>query len=194
LDVDDVQHPIKGLTVHQCRITEGTLVVGSEVTATIDAQRRGAIARSHTATHMVHKALREELGPQATQRGSEDAPNRLRFDFQWSGAPSADAMNTVEARVNDRLRDNLSVTTKEMKFDDAIALGAMHLFGEKYGDIVRVVTIGQDGWSRELCGGTHVDHVGKIGQVSILSGGIRRNRCASCGCRGGPGGVRIQCP
>jgi alanyl-tRNA synthetase len=169
LDVDDVQHPIKGLTVHQCRITEGTLVVGSEVTATIDAQRRGAIARSHTATHMVHKALREELGPQATQRGSEDAPNRLRFDFQWSGAPSADAMNTVEARVNDRLRDNLSVTTKEMKFDDAIALGAMHLFGEKYGDIVRVVTIGQDGWSRELCGGTHVDHVGKIGQVSILS-------------------------
>ncbi|MFT8988619.1 MAG: alanine--tRNA ligase [Bifidobacterium psychraerophilum] len=169
LDVDDVQHPVKGLTVHQCSITEGTLVVGSEVTATIDPVRRGAIARSHTATHMVHKALREELGPQATQRGSEDAPNRLRFDFQWSGAPSADAMNTVEARVNDRLRDNLSVNTTEMKFDDAIALGAMHLFGEKYGDIVRVVTIGQDGWSRELCGGTHVDHVGKIGQVSILS-------------------------
>ncbi|GAA6123062.1 alanine--tRNA ligase [Bifidobacterium psychraerophilum] len=169
LDVDDVQHPVKGLTVHQCSITEGTLVVGSAVTATIDPVRRGAIARSHTATHMVHKALREELGPQATQRGSEDAPNRLRFDFQWSGAPSADAMNTVEARVNDRLRDNLSVNTTEMKFDDAIALGAMHLFGEKYGDIVRVVTIGQDGWSRELCGGTHVDHVGKIGQVSILS-------------------------
>jgi alanyl-tRNA synthetase len=169
LDVDDVQHPIKGLTVHQCRINEGTLVVGSQVTATIDEHRRGAIARSHTATHMVHKALREELGPQATQRGSEDAPNRLRFDFQFSGAPSNEAMNTVEARVNDRLRDNLSVTTKEMKFDDAIALGAMHLFGEKYGDIVRVVTIGQDGWSRELCGGTHVDHVGKIGQVSILS-------------------------
>lgn len=169
LDVDDVQHPVKGLTVHQCSITEGTLVVGSAVTATIDPVRRGAIARSHTATHMVHKALREELGPQATQRGSEDAPNRLRFDFQWSGAPSPDAMNTVEARVNDRLRDNLSVNTTEMKFDDAIALGAMHLFGEKYGDIVRVVTIGQDGWSRELCGGTHVDHVGKIGQVSILS-------------------------
>ncbi|PLS30261.1 alanine--tRNA ligase [Bifidobacterium margollesii] len=179
LEVDDVQKPIKDLIVHQCRLTEGTLVVGAEVNATIDPNRRGAIARSHTATHMVHKALREELGPQATQRGSEDAPNRLRFDFQWSSAPSKDVMNVVEARVNDRLRDNLAVTTQEMKFDDAIALGAMHLFGEKYGDIVRVVSIGEDGWSRELCGGTHVDHVGKIGSVSIMSeasigSGVRR--------------------
>ena len=78
-------------------------------------------------------------------------------------------ISAVEERVNDKLRDNLAVTTKEMKFDDAIALGAMHLFGEKYGDIVRVVSIGEDGWSRELCGGTHVDHVGKIGMVNILS-------------------------
>jgi alanyl-tRNA synthetase len=179
LEVDDVQKPIKDLIVHQCRLTEGTLVVGSQVSASIDIARRGAIARSHTATHMVHKALREELGPQATQRGSEDAPNRLRFDFQWSKAPSRDAIDTVEARVNDRLRDNLSVTTKEMKFDDAIALGAMHLFGEKYGDIVRVVSIGEDGWSRELCGGTHVDQVGKIGSVNIMAeasigSGVRR--------------------
>lgn len=179
LEVDDVQKPIKDLIVHQCRLNEGTLVVGSQVSANIDIARRGAIARSHTATHMVHKALREELGPQATQRGSEDAPNRLRFDFQWSKAPSRDAIDTVEARVNDRLRDNLSVTTKEMKFDDAIALGAMHLFGEKYGDIVRVVSIGEDGWSRELCGGTHVDQVGKIGSVNIMAeasigSGVRR--------------------
>lgn len=179
LEVDDVQKPIQGLTVHRCRLTEGTLVAGSGVQATIDIDRRGAIARSHSATHMVHKALQEELGSQATQRGSEDAPNRLRFDFQWSSAPSDAAMNAVEARVNERLRDNLSVTTKEMKFDDAIALGAMHLFGEKYGDIVRVVTIGEDGWSRELCGGTHVDHVGKIGAISIMSessigSGVRR--------------------
>ncbi|MEE8726784.1 MAG: alanine--tRNA ligase [Bifidobacterium thermacidophilum] len=179
LEVDDVQKPIKDLIVHQCRLTEGTLVVGAAVNANIDLQRRGAIARAHTATHMVHKALREELGPQATQRGSEDAPNRLRFDFQWSKAPSKTVMDAVEARVNDRLRDNLVVTTKEMKFDDAIALGAMHLFGEKYGDIVRVVSIGEDGWSRELCGGTHVDHVGKIGQISIMSeasigSGVRR--------------------
>ncbi|MFT9393007.1 alanine--tRNA ligase [Bifidobacterium sp.] len=169
LEVDDVQHPVKGLTVHQCRLTEGTLSIGADVTATIDVDRRGAIARSHTATHMVHKALQEELGPRATQRGSEDAPNRLRFDFQWSSAPSRNAMEEVEARVNDRVRDNLAVTTTEMKYDDAIALGAMHLFGEKYGDVVRVVSIGQDGWSRELCGGTHVDHVGKIGSVSIIS-------------------------
>ena len=168
LEVDDVQKPVKGLTVHQCRLTEGTLTLDAPVTASIDVDRRGAIARSHTATHMVHKALREELGPQATQRGSEDAPNRLRFDFQWSNAPSKSAIEQVEARVNDRLRDNLAVTTVEMPFNDAIALGAMHLFGEKYGDVVRVVTIGQDGWSRELCGGTHVDHVGKIGAVSIL--------------------------
>ena len=156
-----MQKPIKDLIVHQCRLTEGTLVVGAEVNANIDLERRGAIARSHTATHMVHKALREELGPQATQRGSEDAPNRLRFDFQWSSAPSKDAMNAVEARVNEKLRENLAVTTQEMKFDDAIALGAMHLFGEKYGDIVRVVSIGEDGWSRELCGGTHIDHVAR---------------------------------
>ncbi len=169
LEVDDVQKPIKDFIVHQCRLTEGTLVVGSVVNASIDLDRRGAIARSHTATHMVHKALREELGPQATQRGSEDAPNRLRFDFQWSSAPSKLAINAVEARVNEKLRENLEVTTVEMPFDDAIALGAMHLFGEKYGDVVRVVTIGQDGWSRELCGGTHIDHVGKIGSVSVLS-------------------------
>ena len=179
LEVDDVQKPIKDLIVHQCRLTEGTLVVGAEVNANIDLERRGAIARPHTATHMVHKALREELGPQATQRGSEDAPNRLRFDFQWSSAPSKDAMNAVEARVNEKLRENLAVTTQEMKFDDAIALGAMHLFGEKYGDIVRMVSIGEDGWSRELCGGTHIDHVGEIGAINIMSeasigSGVRR--------------------
>lgn len=179
LEVDDVQKPIRDLIVHQCRLIEGTLVAGSEVTAEIDIERRGAIARSHTATHIVHKALREELGPQATQRGSEDAPNRLRFDFQWSKAPTKQLVSAVEARVNDRLRDNLRVTTQEMKFDDAIELGAMHLFGEKYGDIVRVVTIGDDGWSRELCGGTHVDYAGKIGAVNILSeasvgSGVRR--------------------
>ena len=179
LEVDDVQKPIKDLIVHQCRLTEGTLVVGTEVNANIDVNRRGAIARSHTATHMVHKALREELGPQATQRGSEDAPNRLRFDFQWSKAPAKSVISAVEERVNDRLRDNLAVTTKEMKFDDAIALGAMHLFGEKYGDVVRVFSICEGGWSRELCGGTHVDHVGKIGAINIMSeasigSGVRR--------------------
>lgn len=179
LQVDDVQKPVKDLIVHQCRLEEGTLVVGAEVTASIDLERRGAIARAHTSTHIVHKALREELGPQATQRGSEDAPNRLRFDFQWSNAPTKELMSSVEARVNDRIRDNLRVSTQEMKFDDAIALGAMHLFGEKYGDVVRVVTIGDDGWSRELCGGTHVDTAGSIGSVTILSessigSGVRR--------------------
>ncbi len=154
-----------------------TLVVGAEVNANIDLARRGAIARSHTATHMVHKGC-ARLGPQATRQRVRN-PNRLRFDFQWSKAPAKSVISAVEERVNDKLRDNLAVTTKEMKFDDAIALGAMHLFGEKYGDIVRVVSIGEDGWSRELCGGTHVDHVGKIGMVNILSeasigSGVRR--------------------
>lgn len=179
LEVDDVQRPISGLIVHQCRLTEGTLVVGTKVNADIDAKRRVAIDRSHTATHMVHKALQEQLGPRATQRGSVAAPDRLRFDFQWSKAPDKSVISAIEERVNERIREDLPVTAEEMKYDDAVALGAMHLFGEKYGDIVRVVSIGKDGWSRELCGGTHVDYVGKIGSIDILSemsigSGVRR--------------------
>ena len=174
-----MQKPIKDLIVHQCRLTEGTLVVGTEVNATIDLDRRGAIARSHHRhPHGAQGAARgaRPAGHPAWLRGRAE-PSALRLPV--SKAPAKTIMSAVEARVNDKLRDNLAVTTQEMKFDDAIALGAMHLFGEKYGDIVRVVSIGEDGWSRELCGGTHVDHVGKIGQVSILSeasigSGVRR--------------------
>lgn len=178
LEVDDVQRPIKDLIVHSCRLTEGTLSVGAPVNTNIDQVRRAALARSHTATHTLHKALREELGPQATQRGSVVDPDRLRFDFQWPKAVDKDALLRVEARVNERIRDDLQVVPKEMPIDDAFKLGAMHLFGEKYGDIVRVVEIG-DGWSRELCGGTHAKSTGKIGMVTILSessigSGVRR--------------------
>ena len=178
LEVDDVQRPIKDLIVHSCRLTEGTLSVGAPVNTNIDQVRRAALARSHTATHTLHKALREELGPQATQRGSVVDPDRLRFDFQWQKAVDKDALRRVEARVNERIREDLQVVPKEMPIDDAFKLGAMHLFGEKYGDVVRVVEIG-DGWSRELCGGTHAKSTGKIGMVTILSessigSGVRR--------------------
>lgn len=169
VSVDDVQKPIKDLIVHRCRITEGTLAVGTSVNASVDIARREAVSRAHTATHMIHKALREELGPEATQKGSEDSPNRLRFDFQWSSAPGKDILNDVEARVNEKLRENMPVIAEEMNYEDAVASGALHLFGEKYGDVVRVITIGEDGWSKEFCGGTHVDSSGKIGTVSILS-------------------------
>ncbi|WEV73087.1 alanine--tRNA ligase [Bifidobacterium sp. ESL0790] len=179
LEVDDVQKPIKNLTVHSCRLTEGTLKVGDDVNASIDVERRHALGRSHTATHMLHKALREVLGDQATQRGSLVAPDYLHFDFQWPTAPTKEEMDKVEERVVERACDDLPVTMEEMDYNDALKLGAMHLFGEKYGDRVRVVTIGEDAWSRELCGGTHLNATGKIGEFVITSessigSGVRR--------------------
>lgn len=179
LEVDDVQKPIKDLIVQQCRLIEGTLVVGAEATATIDVERRGAIARSHTATHIVHKALLRGAWTSGHPAWLGGCPQPLAIRLPMVDGTHQGAHERCRGRVNDRLRDNLHVSTEEMKFDDAIALGAMHLFGEKYGDVVRVVTIGDDGWSRELCGGTHVDFAGKIGQVNILSeasvgSGVRR--------------------
>ena len=179
LEVDDVQNAIKGLTVHQCRLTDGVLRVGDQVTSSIDAERRLALGRSHTATHILHQTLRDVLGPQATQRGSVVAPDFLHFDYQASKAPSKENLAEIERRVNERIREDLPVTTEEMPLDDALKLGAMHLFGDKYSDIVRVVTIGKDAWSRELCGGTHLDTTGKVGQFVITAemsngSGVRR--------------------
>ena len=178
LEVDDVQEVVKGLTVHRCRLTDGTLSRGDSVVATIDTDRRAALARSHTATHTLHRALREILGPQATQRGSVVAPDFLHFDFQWPQAPSRQELDQVEELVNEKAMEDLPVVAKEMPIAEAEKLGAMHLFGSKYGDIVRVVTIG-DGWSRELCGGTHLDRTGKIGNFVITAemsngSGVRR--------------------
>lgn len=179
LEVDDVQKPIKEFIVHSCRLTEGTLNVGDAVNASIDVERRKALGRSHTATHVLHKAIREVLGEQATQRGSLVAPDYLHFDFQTSAAPTKSQLDEIEARVVERVRDDLPVTMEEMDYHRAIDLGAMHLFGEKYGDKVRLVTIGEDGWSRELCGGTHLNVTGKIGEFVITSessvgSGVRR--------------------
>ena len=177
IEIDDVQNPVNGLSVHRGRVISGEIQVGSQVLATIDAERRNAISRAHTATHMVHKAFRELLGETATQAGSENSPGRFRFDFPSTGAVPASVLNDVEARVNALLLDNLSVTAEVMTQDAAKKIGAMALFGEKYGDQVRVVSVGD--WARELCGGTHVERSGQLGVVKLLSessigAGVRR--------------------
>lgn len=176
--VEDVQMPVKGLFVHRGELTEGELVLDAPVLAQIDTDRRAQIARAHTATHMIHKALHEHLGEQATQAGSENSPSRVRFDFRHGRQVPADVFNAIEARVNERLRDNLEVTDEIMDIDAARASGAMALFGEKYGKNVRVVSIGGN-WSKELCAGTHVKNAGEIGLVTLLGqssvgSGVRR--------------------
>ncbi len=178
IEVDDVQAPIKGMSVHRGRLTDGVVTVGESGFAQIDTARRRAISRAHTATHMVHKALRETLGDEATQAGSENAPNRLRFDFRSGSAVPAGAVAEVEARVNSQVSDDLEVTDATMSLSRARELGAMALFGEKYGNEVRVVSIGGD-WSRELCAGTHVARSGQLGLVTLLGeasigSGVRR--------------------
>lgn len=178
IEVDDVQKPVRGLIVHRGRLVEGTLEQGASAIATIDLERRGAIARAHTATHMVHESLREELGDSATQAGSENSPGRMRFDFRYGQAVPKSVLEQIEGRVNTLLQDELTVTDQQMSLDEAKALGAQALFGEKYGDVVRVVSIGGD-WSRELCGGTHVASTGAIGTVQLMGeasigSGVRR--------------------
>ena len=177
VEIDDVQAPVNGLSVHRGRVVSGEVVVGQSGLATIDQERREAISRAHTATHMVHKAFREVLGETATQAGSENSPGRFRFDFPATGAVSEAILNEVESRVNTLLLDNLEVTAQSMSQTEAKAIGAMALFGEKYGDIVRVVSVGD--WARELCGGTHVSRSGQLGVVKLLSessigAGVRR--------------------
>ncbi|MGN8245507.1 alanine--tRNA ligase [Cellulomonas soli] len=178
IEVDDVQAPVKGLSVHHGRLVDGTVAFGESGTATIDIVRRRAIARAHTATHMVHKALQESLGSTATQAGSENAPSRIRFDFRSGQAVPQGVLGEIEERVNVRLQDDLEVTDQVMPIAEARALGAMALFGEKYGNEVRVVSIGGD-WSRELCAGTHVQRSGELGLVTLLGessigSGVRR--------------------
>jgi alanyl-tRNA synthetase len=178
IEVDDVQAPVKGLPVHRGRLVEGGAHPGEGAVAAIDLERRGAIARAHTATHMVHQALREELGEGATQAGSENSPGRMRFDFRFGQAVPKSSLEEVEGRVNTLLQQELAVTDAQMPIDEAKALGAQALFGEKYGDIVRVVSIGGD-WSRELCGGTHVPSTGALGSVQLvgessIGSGVRR--------------------
>jgi alanyl-tRNA synthetase len=177
LQVTDVQQPIKGLVVHQVRVLSGEVTVGEQGQALVDVERRRSISRAHTATHMVHKAFREALGDTATQAGSENAPGRFRFDFAASGAVPVSAMADVEARVNDLVLADLAVHAELMSQEEARRSGAMALFGEKYGDEVRVVSVGD--WARELCGGTHAGRSGQLGVIKLLGeasigSGVRR--------------------
>ena len=175
--IDDVQCPLPGLYIHRGTIISGSIRVDASLFAEIDHERRKAISRAHTATHMVHKAFREALGESATQAGSENAPGRFRFDFPASGAVPFSVLNDVETRVNTLLLENMEVTAQTMSQKDALDLGAMALFGEKYGEVVRVVSVGD--WARELCGGTHVNSSAELGVVKLLSessigAGVRR--------------------
>ena len=177
VEIDDVQTPVPGLYIHRGQVISGSVEIKSGALATIDIERRLAISRAHTATHMVHKAFREVLGETATQAGSENSPGRFRFDFPATGAVPTSVLEEVEGRVNSLLLDNLSVTAKVMSQPEAKAMGAMALFGEKYGDQVRVVSVGE--WAHELCGGTHVKSSGELGVVKLLSeasigAGVRR--------------------
>ena len=145
--------------------------------ASIDLERRRAISRAHSATHMVHKAFREILGETATQAGSENSPGRFRFDFPATGAVPISVLNDVESRVNALLLEDWEVTAQVMSQNEAKAMGAMALFGEKYGERVRVVSVGE--WARELCGGTHVARTGQLGVIKLISessigAGVRR--------------------
>ncbi len=176
--VDDVQSPVAGLRVHRGTVTAGEVSLDAAVVAEVDAVRRSAIARAHTGTHLVHAGVRNALGPSAAQAGSLNAPGRLRFDFTSpTGAVAPAALTEIEDEINSVLQENREVTWYETSMDEARRIGAMMLFGEKYGDRVRVVDMGD--YSRELCGGTHVDRTGEIGMVKVLSeasigSGVRR--------------------
>jgi alanyl-tRNA synthetase len=163
--------------VHSARVRSGEVTPGLEAHAQVDVERRRSISRAHTATHMVHKAFREALGETATQAGSENAPGRFRFDFSATGAVPTSVMQDVEARVNDLVLSDLAVHAEIMSQEEAVRSGAMALFGEKYGEQVRVISVGE--WARELCGGTHAERSGHLGVIKLLGessigSGVRR--------------------
>lgn len=182
-EVTDTSKQLGKLWVHHARLSAGEIKVGDTVKLAIDVARRAAIRANHSATHLLHEALRERLGTHVAQKGSLVAPDRLRFDVSHSSAMSAEELADAEAAVNAKIRQNGPVTTRLMTPDDAIAMGAMALFGEKYGDEVRVVSMGTDDggktYSVELCGGTHVNALGDIGLFKVIgegavSSGVRR--------------------
>jgi len=177
IEVTDVQAPLPGLIVHRGVVRFGEVTVGSPAHAEIEIERRRATSRSHTATHLVHRALRGALGESAAQAGSENAPGRLRFDFTATGAVPVSVLREVEDEVNRVLINDLTVRAFHTSLDEARSMGALALFGEKYGNEVRIVEVGE--YSRELCGGTHVARSGQLGLVKLLGessigSGVRR--------------------
>ncbi|MGE5552961.1 MAG: alanine--tRNA ligase [Betaproteobacteria bacterium] len=169
LQVTDVRRPVEGLIVHRGRVVEGRFRVGEKVRGTVNGERRQATARNHTATHLIHRALRQVLGEHATQAGSLVAPDRLRFDFNHFAPLSPEQLRTIERIVNARIREDLPVSVEVTTREEAEARGAVALFGEKYGKDVRVVEV--EGFSQELCGGTHVRRTGEIGCLKIVAEG-----------------------
>ena len=155
-----------GIVLHRGRVTAGEIQVGQHAEARVEPSHRAGVERSHTATHMIHWALRDRLGEHAHQRGSLVEPGRLRFDFQHFEPVGAETLARIEEEVNRRVLSDDAVHAFETTYDQATALGAMALFGEKYGDYVRVVEVGD--YSKELCGGTHVHHTGQVGVIKIL--------------------------
>ncbi|NLU80452.1 alanine--tRNA ligase [Micromonospora sp. HNM0581] len=177
VEVLDVQQPVPGLIVHRARVLRGEVRAGEAGYAEIDTSRRRAISRSHTATHLVHQTMRNFLGESATQAGSLNAPGRLRFDFNTATGVAPSVLHDVEQQINEVLLADLEVHAFITSQEEARRIGAMALFGEKYGDQVRVVEVGD--YARELCGGTHVARSGQLGLVKILSessigSGVRR--------------------
>lgn len=181
VEVTDTQKALGGIIVHIGKVVEGTIQVGQEIQAVVDQERRLDIARNHTATHLLHKALRTVLGEHAVQHGSLVAPDRLRFDFSHLQAVTPQELQAIEEQVNAAIRADLPVSARILPFSQAIQEGATALFGEKYGDTVRMITIGEDVqgkdisgtkvYSRELCGGTHLRSTGQIGFLHITSEG-----------------------
>jgi alanyl-tRNA synthetase len=180
--VTDTEKKLGSLHVHVVKVVKGELAVGDAVDLKVDGERRRATRANHSATHLLHAALKRVLGPHVSQKGSLVAPDRLRFDFSHPKPVTLDELERIESLVNSVIRQNGDVSTRLMPTDDAIKAGAEALFGEKYGDEVRVLTMGEDedsAYSVELCGGTHVRRLGDIGLFTILSesavaAGVRR--------------------
>jgi alanyl-tRNA synthetase len=177
IEITETVRPLPTVFVHKGKVQGGRVREGDRLQAQVRANTRQDAARNHTATHLVHAALRDLLGPHVKQYGSLVAPNRLRFDFAHFKALSGKDIDEVEAIVNDQIRRNEQVRTQVMGIQDAVAAGALAFFGDKYGEQVRVVTIEE--FSKELCGGTHCRHTGEIGLFRILSemgvaAGVRR--------------------
>ncbi|MCU1580866.1 MAG: alanine--tRNA ligase, partial [Microbacteriaceae bacterium] len=168
LEVLDVQRPVKGLVSHRVQVRSGEVGVGDAATSVVDPSWRRGATQAHSATHLIHAALRQVLGPEAHQAGSYNKAGYMRLDFNWNQALSPSTRTEIEDIANNAIRENLEVETRIMPLADARSLGAMALFGEKYGETVRVVDIGGP-WSRELCAGTHVLRSSEVGVINLVS-------------------------